>query len=84
MPNKPQSTNHKHCRRTHSLVAASQYNYDIIMEAVEGDYGELATVDAVRQVRIMKALKRRSEDRLNELAAKDEQILHRFCNNNWL
>ena len=45
-------------------------------EAVEGDYGELATVDAVRQVRIMKALKRRSEDRLNELAAKDEQILH--------
>ena len=41
---------------------------------IEGGYGELATVDAVRQVRTMKALKSRSEDKLNELAAKDEQI----------
>jgi hypothetical protein len=42
--------------------------------AIEGGYGELATVDAVRQVRTMKALKSRSEDKVNELAAKDEQI----------
>ena len=42
--------------------------------AIEGGYGELATVDAVRQVRTMKALKRRSEDKVSELTAKDEQI----------
>ena len=44
--------------------------------AIEGVYGELqlATVDAVRQVRTMKALKSRSEDKVNELTAKDEQI----------
>ena len=42
--------------------------------AIEGGYGELATVDAVRQVRTMKALKSRSEDKVNELTAKDEQI----------
>ena len=41
---------------------------------IEGGYGELATVDAVRQVRTMKALKSKSEDKLNMLAAKDEQI----------
>ena len=41
---------------------------------IEGGYGELATVDAVRQVRTMKALKSRSGDKLNELAAKDERI----------
>ena len=41
---------------------------------IEGGYGELATADAVRQVRTMKALKSRTEDKLNELAAKDEQI----------
>ena len=41
---------------------------------IEGDYGELATIDAVRQVRTMKALKSKSEDKLNMLAAKDEQI----------
>ena len=41
---------------------------------IEGDYGELATVDAVRQVRTMKALKKRSEDKINELATKDENI----------
>ena len=45
-----------------------------IKATIEGAYGELATVDAVRQVRTMKALKSRSEDKLNELAAKDEQI----------
>ena len=42
--------------------------------AIEGGYGELATVDAVRQVRTMKALKSNSEDKVNELTAKDEQI----------
>ena len=41
---------------------------------IEGGYGELATVDAMRQVRTLKALKNRSEDKLNELAAKEEQI----------
>ena len=41
---------------------------------IEGDYGELATVDAVRWVRTMKVLKSRSDDKVNELAAKDEQI----------
>ena len=41
---------------------------------IEGAYGELATVDAVRQVRTMKALKSRSDDKVNELAAKDEEI----------
>ena len=41
---------------------------------IEGGYGELATVDAVRQVRTMKALKSRSEDKVNELTAKDEEI----------
>ena len=42
--------------------------------AIEGGYGELATVDAVRQVRTMKALKSRSGDKINEQTAKDEQI----------
>ena len=41
---------------------------------VEGDYGELATVDAVRQVKTMKALKAKSNDKVNELAAKDKEI----------
>ena len=41
---------------------------------VEGDYGELATVDAVRQVKTMKVLKAKSIDKVNELAAKDEEI----------
>ena len=45
-----------------------------IKGVIEGGYGELATVDAVRQVRTMKALKSRSEGKLNELAAKNEQI----------
>ena len=42
--------------------------------AIEGGFGELATVDAVRQVWTMKALKSRSEGKINELTAKDEQI----------
>ena len=41
---------------------------------IEGDYGELATVDAVRRVRTMKALKSQSDDKINELTAKDEQM----------
>ena len=41
---------------------------------VEGDYGELATVDAVRQVKTMKVLKAKGKDKVNELAAKDEEI----------
>ena len=41
---------------------------------VEGSYGELATLDAVRQVKTMKALKAKSNDKVNELAAKDEEI----------
>ena len=41
---------------------------------IEGAYGELATVDAVRQVRTMKALKSRSDDKVNEVAAKEEEI----------
>ena len=43
---------------------------------VEGDYGELATVDAVRQVKTMKALKAKNKDKVNELTAKDEEIQH--------
>ena len=31
-------------------------------------------MDAVKQVRTMKALKSRSDDKVNELTAKDEQI----------
>ena len=41
---------------------------------VEGDYGELATIDAVRQVKTVKVLKTKSKDKVNELAAKDEEI----------
>ena len=41
---------------------------------IEGAYGELATVDAVRQVKTMKALNSRDGDKVNELAAKDEEI----------
>ena len=37
---------------------------------VEGDYGELATVEAVRQVKITKAMKNKRK----LLAAKDEEI----------
>ena len=43
-------------------------------EVIEGPCGELAIVDAVRQVKTTKALKTRSEDKINELAAKDEEI----------
>ena len=41
---------------------------------VEGAYGELATIDAVRQVKTVKALNAKSNDKVNELAAKDEEI----------
>ena len=41
---------------------------------VEGDYGDLATVDAVRQVKTMQALKAKSKDKMNELEAKDVEI----------
>ena len=43
---------------------------------IEGTYGELATVDAVRQVRTRKALKKRSKEKMKELTAKDEEIQH--------
>ena len=41
---------------------------------IEGEYGELATVDAVRQVKTVKVLKAKNKDKVNELAAKDEEI----------
>ena len=47
---------------------------DELKLVIEGDYGELATVDAVRRVRTMKALKSQSDDKINELTAKDEQM----------
>ena len=43
---------------------------------IEGAYGELATVDAVRQVKTMKALKKRNEEKINELTVKDKEIQH--------
>ena len=43
---------------------------------IEGTYGELATVDAVRQLRTIKALKKRSKEKMKELIAKDEEIQH--------
>ena len=47
---------------------------------VEGAYGELATVDAVRQVRTMKALKAKR----NEIERLQEQLEVRldYCHNN--
>ena len=39
---------------------------------MEGCYGDLATIDAVRQVKTMKAMKQNSD----ELSAKDEEIHH--------
>ena len=47
---------------------------------VEGAYGELATVDAVRQVRTMKTLKTKR----NEIERLQEQLEVRlkFCHNN--
>ena len=41
---------------------------------IEGPCGKLATVDAVRQVMTAMALKEKSEEKLDELAAKDEEI----------
>jgi hypothetical protein len=41
---------------------------------VEGPCGKLATVDAVRQVMTAMALKEKSEEKVDELAAKEEEI----------
>ena len=39
---------------------------------IEGGYGDLATIDAVRQVKTVKIMKQSSE----QLAAKEEEIVH--------
>ena len=52
---------------------------------IEGPYGMLATIDAVRQVMTAMALKEKSEEKLDELAAKEEEIQQlqvKFVNNN--
>ena len=41
---------------------------------IEGPYGDLAKVDAVRQVKTVKALKQSKKETVNELTAKDEEI----------
>ena len=41
---------------------------------IEGPYGELAKVDAVRQVLTVRALKESKKETVNELTAKDEEI----------
>ena len=41
---------------------------------IEGSYGELAKVDAVRQVMTMKAFQQRKKENADEMIAKDEQI----------
>jgi hypothetical protein len=41
---------------------------------VEGPCGKLATVDAVRQVMTAMALKEKSEEKVDELAAKEEEV----------
>jgi hypothetical protein len=41
---------------------------------IEGPCGKLATVDAVRQVMTAMALKEKSEEKVDELAAKEEEI----------
>ena len=41
---------------------------------IEGPCGKLATVDAVRQVMTAMALKEKSEEKLDELAIKEEEI----------
>ena len=43
-----------------------------IRSDIEGCYGDLATIDAVRQVKTVKTMKRSSD----ELVAKEEEILH--------
>ena len=43
-------------------------------EDIEGPCGKLATVDAVRQVMTVRALKEKSVEKVNELTAKDEEI----------
>ena len=41
---------------------------------VEGSYGELATVDAVRQVMTVKALKAKGDDKVDEIQQLHEQL----------
>ena len=41
---------------------------------IEGPCGKLATVDAVRQVKTAMALSEKSKEKVNELAAKEEEI----------
>ena len=41
---------------------------------IEGSYGELAKVDAVRQVMTMKAFQQRKKENADEMIAKDEEI----------
>lgn len=43
---------------------------------IEGPCGKLATVDAVRQVMTAMALKEKSEEKLDELAVKEDEIQH--------
>ena len=42
--------------------------------AIEGGYGELATMDAARQVKTALVLKKKSRVKVDELTARDEQI----------
>ena len=41
---------------------------------IEGSYGELAKIDAVRQVMTTKAFQQRKKENADEMTAKDEQI----------
>ena len=41
---------------------------------IEGPYGEFAKVDAVRQVKLVKAFKQSKKETVDELTAKDEEI----------
>ena len=41
---------------------------------VEGSYGKLAKIDAVRQVMTMKAFQQRKKETAHEMIAKDEEI----------
>ena len=43
---------------------------------IEGPCGEVVTMDAVRQVKIAMALKEKSKQSVDELAAKEEEIQH--------
>ena len=46
---------------------------------VEGSYGELATVDAVRQVMTVKALKAKGDDKIDEIQQLHEQLEVKIC-----